>query len=109
MKIILRIVILALVIMALPYVLPQVSVDGFYSALITALILSVINLIVKPVISLLTLPVNILTLGLLGLVINGALLWFVASFVDGFHITSFLYAFIAALVISAVNWLLSKF
>lgn len=109
MKIILRIVLLALVIMALPYVIPGIEVVGFYPALIAALVLSIINLIVKPVISLLTLPVNMLTLGILGLVINGALLWFVASFVEGFTITSFLSAFLAALIISATNWLVSKF
>lgn len=110
MKIILRIVVIALVIMALPYILPSgISVSGFYPALIAAIILGVLNLIVRPIISLLTLPVNMLTLGLFGLVINGALFWFVASFVDGFSITSFWFAFLGSLIVTAVNWLVSKF
>jgi putative membrane protein len=109
MKILLRIVLLALVIMALPYAISGISIGGFYPALIAALILSILNLIIKPVLSLLTLPINVLTLGLLGLVINGALLWFVASFVDGFAIASFWYAFLGALIISVANWLVSKF
>ncbi|PJE73905.1 MAG: hypothetical protein COV01_03625 [Candidatus Taylorbacteria bacterium CG10_big_fil_rev_8_21_14_0_10_41_48] len=109
MKIILRIIIIALVIMALPYIVSGVSVSGFYPALIAALILGVLNLVVRPIISLLTLPVNMLTLGLFGLVINGALLWFVASFVQGFAIASFWSAFLGALLVSLVNWLVSKF
>jgi len=109
MKIILRIIVIALVIMALPYIVSGVSVSGFYPALIAALILGVLNLVVRPIISLLTLPVNMLTLGLFGLVINGALLWFVASFVQGFTIASFWSAFLGALLVSLVNWLVSKF
>jgi putative membrane protein len=109
MKILLRIVILALVIMALPYVIPGIEVGGFYPALVAAIMLSVLNLVIKPVISLLTLPVNVITLGLFGLVVNGVLLWFVASFVDGLSTASFLPAFLGALIISATNWLVSKF
>jgi len=109
MKIILRIVVIAFVIMALPYIVLGISVSGFYPALIAAVILGILNLIVRPIISLLTLPVNMLTLGLFGLVINGALFWFVASFVDGFFIASFWSAFLGSLIVSAVNWLVSKF
>lgn len=106
MKIILRIVIIALAIMSLPYFLSGITVASFYSAIIVALVLAGVNLVVTPVVKLITLPVNIFTLGLFGLVINGLLLWFVASFVQGFGIASFLSAFLAALVISLVNWLL---
>lgn len=110
MKIILKIVLLALAIFALPYLnfisTVHITVTSFYSALIVALVLSGINLVVKPVITLVTLPINVITLGVFGLVINGALLWFVASFVQGFTIANFLTAFIAALAISIVNWLL---
>lgn len=110
MKVILKIILLALAILALPYLNfisgVHIAVASFYSALIVALVLSGINLVIKPIITLVTLPVNVLTLGIFGLVINGALLWFVASFVQGFTLANFLTAFIAALAISIVNWLL---
>lgn len=106
MKIILRILIVALVIVLLPRFIPGITVASFYSALIVALVLAGINLVVKPIITLVTLPVNVLTLGLFGLVINGLLLWFVASFVQGFGLLNFTTAFLAALVISVTNWIL---
>ena len=109
MKIIIRILILALAILALPYVLSGVVVSGFYTALIVALVLGVFNLIIRPVISLVTLPVNIITLGLFGLVINGAFFYFIPRFVTGFSVDGFFVAFVAGLIIAAVNWLVSKF
>ncbi|MFA6095654.1 MAG: phage holin family protein [Candidatus Paceibacterota bacterium] len=108
MKVILRIIIIALAIMALPYMLPGVAVSGFYAALIVALVLGVFNLIIRPVISLVTLPVNMITLGLFGLVINGAFFYFIPRFVPGFSVDGFFAAFVAGLIIAAVNWLVSK-
>ncbi|HEU0081122.1 MAG TPA: phage holin family protein [Candidatus Paceibacterota bacterium] len=105
MKMILRVLIMAAAIMALPYVISGISVAGWYPALVAAAVFGLLNLVIKPVIKLITLPINILTLGLFGLVVNGALLWFVASFVDGFAIASFGAAFLGALVLSLVNWL----
>lgn len=78
---------------------------GFYPALIAAVIFGLLNVLVKPIIKLITLPINILTLGTFGLVINGALLWFVGSFVAGFSVTTFTGAIIGAFIISLVNWL----
>ncbi len=109
MKILFRLVLIALVLLGLPYIIPGISVGGFYAALFTALLLGVLNVLIKPIVSLVTLPVNVLTLGLFGLVINALFLWFVASLVDGFVVDSFVSAFLGALVLSAVNWVLSKF
>jgi len=105
MKIILRIAIMVAAIMALPHIIAGITVTGWYPALIAAVVFGLLNLLVKPIVKLITLPINVLTLGLFGLVINGALLWFVASFVDGFAITSFGAAFLGALILSFVNWL----
>jgi putative membrane protein len=96
---------MALAITLLPHILPGVAVSSFYSAVIVAVIFGLLNLIVKPIISLVTLPINMLTLGLFGLVVNGALLYFTASFVDGFTIVSFMIAFMAAVYLAIVNWL----
>ena len=97
---IIRWVINALVLMLIPYIVPGVEIVSFYYALIAALVLALINAVIKPVLILLTLPINILTLGLFTLVINALLFWFVASFVKGFYIDGFWPAFFAALIFS---------
>lgn len=87
---------------------PGVVVDGLATALIVALLMGLINVTLKPILLVLTLPITILTLGLFAFVLNALLLWFVASFVEGFAIDGFFAAFIAALLIAVINWLGSK-
>lgn len=87
---------------------PGVSVDGLTTTLIVALVLGLINITLKPILFVLTLPITILTLGLFAFVLNALLLWFVASFVEGFHIDGFVPALIGALIISLVTWLGNK-
>ncbi len=74
----------------MPYVLPSVSIDSFYIALVTALLLGLVNTLIRPLLVIITLPLTILTLGLFTLVINGLLFWFVASFVARFPCRRFL-------------------
>jgi len=100
---IVRLLVNAGVIMALPYIIPDISISNFYYALIAAFVLGLVNVLVKPLIKLITLPISIITLGLFNLVINAVLLWFVASFIQGFEIVGFWPAFWGALVISVVN------
>lgn len=109
---IVRTLINAVAICITTYLLNQVNlggfkISGFGAALIAALVLGVINALIRPVILILTLPVNILTLGLFTLVINGALLKFVAALTNGFTITSFGTAIIASIVISIVSSIIS--
>jgi len=100
----------ALSLLAGPYVLPSVSVDSFYAALVTALLLGLVNTLIRPLLVLVTLPITILTLGLFTLVINGLLFWFVSSFVEGFRVGGFWSAFWGAIVYSLISsvasWLL---
>lgn len=91
--------------MLLTYIVPGISVKNFYSALLAALVLGLVNAVIRPLLILLTLPVNILTLGFFTLVINALMLWFVASIVKGFDVKSFIAAFLGALVLWAVSWL----
>jgi len=93
----------ALSLLAVPYVLPSVSVDSFYIALVTALALGLVNTLIRPLLLLITLPITILTLGLFTLVINGLMFWFVASFVEGFHVAGFWSAFWGAIVYSLIS------
>lgn len=97
----------AIALLALPYLLSSIRIESFYTALIVALVLGLVNAVIRPVLVLLTLPVTILTLGLFILVINGLLFWFVASFIEGFHVTGFWSAFFGALVYSIISWVLS--
>src|SRR6266850_1497217 len=94
----------ALALLALPYIVPSVQVDSFYTALIAALLLGFVNTLIRPLIVLLTLPVTVLTLGLFIFVINGLLFWFVASFVKGFSVAGFWSAFFGAIVYALISW-----
>ncbi len=108
MNLLLRWVINALALLVLPYLFDSIRVDSFYAALIAALVLGLVNALIRPVLIVLTLPINILTVGLFTFVINGVLFWFVASFVKGFYIAGFWPAFWGALVYSIVSWALSS-
>lgn len=82
------------------------SVDGIYIATIVAVILAVINVTLKPLVLLIALPLQILTLGLFTFVVNALFLLFVSTFVQGFSITGFMPALLAALLIALVLWVL---
>ena len=107
MRILLVWLINALSLLAVPYVLPSVSVDSFYIALVTALVLGLLNTLIRPLLVLVTLPITILTLGLFTLVINGLLFWFVASFVRGFVVAGFWPAVGGAIAYGIISWALS--
>jgi putative membrane protein len=92
---------------ALPYVFPWVQVDSFWTALIAALVLGLVNTLIRPLLVVLTLPVTVLTLGLFIFVINGLLFWWVGSIITGFQVTGFWPGFFGAIVYSIISWLLS--
>jgi putative membrane protein len=108
MKVIIHWLILTLAVLATPYVIHGITVNGFLTAVIVAAILGFINTVIKPIVTILTLPINIITLGLFALVINGLFFWFVASIVPSFHVASFMAAFWGAIVVSVLNWIVNK-
>lgn len=93
----------ALTIFLVANYVPGFDVDTFTTALIVALVLGIINAFIKPIITILTLPITILTLGLFSFVINAVLLLTVAKFVQGFDIEGFAPALIAAIVLWLIN------
>ena len=105
MYLILRWLINAAAILVIAYYLPGIGVSGFYAALIAALVLGIINALLRPLLILLTLPVNVLTLGLFTLVINALLFWFTATIVKGFTVADFGSAFLGALIMWIVSWI----
>jgi putative membrane protein len=97
----------AIALLAVAYLYPGVQVQDWKAAAVAALVLSLVNTLVKPVLVLLTLPVTIVTLGLFLLVLNALLFWGVASMVPGFHVSGFWAAVLGAILYSVIGWLLS--
>ena len=109
MKIIWHWLTLTIAIIATKYLLPGAfTLNPLYVVFVLSACLMFVNLIIKPIINILTLPINILTLGIFGVVLNGAILWFFSYVVPGFRISSFADAVIVALIISVLNWILEK-
>lgn len=104
MYLLLRWLISALSVIVTAYVVPGVRVANFWTALVAALIIGLINALIRPLILLLTLPVNIVTLGLFTLVINALMFWLASSIVKGFDVANFTAAFLGALVFWLVSW-----
>ena len=107
MSFLLQWLISALAIIITAYLLPGVKVAGLFAALVAALILGLINAFLKPLLILLTLPLNILTLGLFTLVINALLIMLAAATVPGFFVEGFWWALLFGLVLAIVSFALS--
>src|SRR5690554_2563779 len=98
----------AVALLIVAYILPGITVGSFFSALIAALVLGLLNTLVKPVLVLLTLPITVVTLGLFLLVINALVFWLAGSVLKGFHVNGFWWAMLGALVYSIISGLLSR-
>ncbi|HMO77694.1 MAG TPA: phage holin family protein [Candidatus Paceibacterota bacterium] len=103
MKIITKILLVALVLLIVAEYVPGIVVEGVYPAIIAAIVLGILNVIVKPILFILTLPINILTLGLFTFIINASLFWFAATFVEGFAVSNFWYALFGSIIVTAVS------
>ena len=79
---------------------------SFWTALSVAVILGIVNAVLRPIIFILTLPINILTLSLFSFVIMGLLVYLVSAIVPGFHVNNFGWAILFALVVALINWFL---
>ena len=97
----------AAALMALPYLMHSVEVSSLGTALIAALVLGLVNTLIRPLLVILTLPVTLLSMGLFILVINALLFWLVANLVGGFQVAGFWSAFLAAILYSIISWALS--
>ncbi|MES2930385.1 MAG: phage holin family protein [Patescibacteria group bacterium] len=108
MKLVLRWIILSVAVWLVTQVVSGITIDPLWIALVVGACLTLFNMFIRPIVSLLTLPLNIVTLGLFSLVINGLLFWFLGSVISGFSVTTFGAAFIGALLVSIINWLIGK-
>jgi len=107
MRLILVWILSAIALLVVAYLYPGVQVQDWKAAAVAALVLGLVNTLVKPILVILTLPVTILTLGLFLLVINALCFWAVANLVPGFHVTGFWAAMLGAILYSLITWALS--
>ena len=105
----LRWLILTFAIIATSYLIDGIQVSGFLSAFFAAAILGILNAFFRPILLILTLPVNILSLGLFTFVINAMMLMMVSGVISGFKVYGFWSAVFGSLLISLVSWLLTSF
>jgi len=105
----LRWLILTVAIIIASYLLEGIHVSGFFSAFFAAAILGILNALFRPILIILTLPINILTLGLFTFIINALMLTMVSGVIPGFEVYGFWTAIFGSLIISIVSWLLNSF
>jgi putative membrane protein len=109
MKLVLRLLLSGLAVFVTAKVLSGgVHLDSYFTALLVAVILGVINFTIKPIIKILTLPINLITLGLFSFIINALMVMLVDYFVKGFEVQNFIWALLFSLLVSIINSFLSK-
>lgn len=108
MSLLIHLVLTALALMGVAYIVPGIEVSSFITALVAAIILGLLNIFIRPILILLTLPVTILTLGIFVFVINALLFWAAASFLDGFTVSGFIPALVGSLLVSIASTLTSR-
>ena len=106
MGFIIKLLLTGLAVVLASYFLPGVHVDGFGTALIVAIVLAILNAIVRPILVLLSLPITILTLGLFLLVINALIILGADALISGFEVDGFLWALIFSLVLSVITYII---
>jgi putative membrane protein len=108
MNIILNILIYSIAIFVTASILPGITISSYFAAIVAAVVLGIINSVLKPLMIILTLPVSILTLGLFVLVINGLLVLLASAIVPGFHVNGFWWAIAFSLVLSIISSLMNS-
>ena len=101
--------VIALALWVTAYVLPGVNVDSYQALAIAAIVLGLVNALIRPILTMLTLPITILTLGLFYLVVNGLTFLLASKMVPGFHVAGFWWAVIGALLVSVISSFVGAF
>ena len=108
MNMILKWILFALLIMFIAWVIPGITVTGFISALIVVIVLSIVNLFIRLLVELISLPFNVITLGIFSLIVNALLFLLAAKFSPGFQIDGFWSGFFGALILSVFTPMIDK-
>jgi len=107
MRLLLLWILNAVALLAVTWLLPSIQVTGFGTALAAALLLGFINTLVRPLLTVLTLPLTVLTLGVFYLVLNGLLFWLASTLLPGFNVAGFGSAVLGAILYGVIAWALS--
>lgn len=107
MKLLVIWVLNALALLAVAYLIPNINVANIWIALIAAAVIGLANVLIKPILVILTLPITLITLGLFIFVINGVLFWAVGHFLQGFEVRTLLAGIVGAVAYSVISWILS--
>lgn len=108
MKTLLHLILSGVAVVIAAYLLPGVELSNFVAAIVVAVVIGVLNALLRPILIILTLPINILSLGLFTFVINALIVVVTSSIVPGFRVDNFWWAILFSLVLSIVNWFLSS-
>ncbi|PKO97704.1 MAG: hypothetical protein CVU14_09910 [Bacteroidetes bacterium HGW-Bacteroidetes-9] len=104
----LRMLLSTIAVMITSYILPGVKIDTFLTALVTALLIGLLNTIVKPLLILFTIPLTILTFGLFLMVINASIIMMASNLLRGFHVDGFWYALLFSIILSVITAVLES-
>ncbi|HKH60162.1 MAG TPA: phage holin family protein [Flavitalea sp.] len=108
MNLIMRLIVTSIVAFGLSYLLAGIKFDSFWTAIIVAIVLAVLNAIVRPILILFTLPITVFTFGLFLFVINAVIILFAEKLVSGFRVDGFWWALLFSLLLSFLTSLLYK-
>ena len=108
MNVIIKWILFALLIMLIAWLIPGITITGFISALIVVIVLSIVNLLIRPIVEFISLPLNFITLGIFSLILNALLFLLVAKFSPGFQIDGFWSGFFGALILSIFTPIIDK-
>ena len=104
MKLFLNLLLNGFAVIVVDYLLPGVHIDSFFTAIVVAIGIGIVNMFIKPIVILFTLPFNIITLGLFTFIINGLMILLVSAFIPGFVVNNFGWAMLFSIVLWVVNF-----
>lgn len=108
LRALIRVLATAVTLMLIANFVPGIAVSTFYIALVVAIIWGILGLTVRPILTILTLPINLITFGLFSFILNALLFWLLSTFIAGFTVNGFIPALIGSAIISGVSWVLHR-
>ena len=108
MRLFVKLLVNAFAVMVTAYLLPGVHVEGYFAAFVVVIVLGILNMIVKPILHILALPITIMTLGLFAIVVNAIVILLTARLVSGFSVDGFWWAVWFSIILWLVSWFFSK-
>ncbi|MHB8975030.1 MAG: phage holin family protein [Pirellulaceae bacterium] len=108
MRLIIRLAINVAALFIVEYLVPGFRLAGFTTAVVAAIVIGIVNTLIRPILQLIALPISILTFGVAAFLINVFLLWLSSRLVPGFEIVNFWTAIVASVVLSLVSWFLNR-